>query len=62
MLWYSLEVLNIVFLLELTIAGQNDYWDTITNTKSTIAILLLLQVPIAITIGKIICLKRTRFP
>ena len=34
--------------LGLTIAGQNDYCDTITIAESNIAILLLLQVPIAI--------------
>ena len=32
----------------LTIAGQNDYCDTITIVKNPIAILLLLQLPIAI--------------
>ena len=47
----------------LTIAGQNDYCDTITIVKNPIAILLLLQIPIAIlfsiaiTIGSIFCLK-----
>ena len=34
--------------LGLTIAGQNDYCDTITFVKNPIAILLLLQLPIAI--------------
>ena len=34
--------------LGLTVVGQNDYCNTITIAKSTVAILLLLQVPIAI--------------
>ena len=41
-------LLPLCFLVGLTIAGQNDFGDTITIAKSTIAVLLLLQVPIAI--------------
>ena len=40
--WFSHEAVG------LTIAGQNDYCDTITIVKNPIAILLLLQLPIAI--------------
>ena len=45
------EILSTVYIAQrigLTIAGQNDYCDTISIAKSTIAILLLLQVPIAV--------------
>ena len=35
-------------MIGLTIAGQNNYWDTITIVKNPIAILLLLHFPIAI--------------
>ena len=44
--YYALKIHNI--WLGLMFAGQNDYCDTITIAKSTVAILLLLQVPIAI--------------
>ena len=48
-------------MLGFTISGQNDYCNTITIAKSTVAILLLLQVPIELTLHwEHICLKMTK--
>ena len=51
------EISSTVYIAQrigLTIAGQNDYCDTISIAKSTIAILLLLQVPIAVLLRQLL--------